>query len=337
MAGVLAFLAAGRPAWAGSFTYTTLDHPLVGVLTNSLFGPVQFTSANGINNQGEIVGSFTDAGGLHGFQRSSNGSTWTSFDTPGSSNAPGFPSEGTLPNGINSSGQIAGYYYDANSFSHGFTDLITRDFPGATYSGAEGINSSGQFVGYFSDGFHYHGFVHSGNTFTQFDVPGSTYTTASGINDIGQIVGTFTNGTGDHGFLRSADGLTYTTIDDPLGNYQGFDTWVTGINNLGQIVGFYYPAAGNGAHAFLVSANLLSFTDLTPNNVGAGTQADGINDLGQIVGTYSSGNTTKSFLATPNAPEPGTLFLFGTALAGLAWARRRRAHFHSPCNEKAAQ
>jgi probable HAF family extracellular repeat protein len=72
---------------AGSVSYTTLD-----------VSGATLTNAYGINNSGQIVGSFNDSSGSHGFLK--NGSTYTPFDYPGATS--------TTAYGINDSGQIVG-------------------------------------------------------------------------------------------------------------------------------------------------------------------------------------------------------------------------------------
>jgi probable HAF family extracellular repeat protein len=69
--------------------------------------------ANGINNAGQIVGSFRDAGGVfHSFLK--DGTTFTTIDVPGA-----FPGS-TQANGINDVGQIVGTFTDATGVGHGF-------------------------------------------------------------------------------------------------------------------------------------------------------------------------------------------------------------------------
>jgi hypothetical protein len=76
-------------------------------ITDPVAGPSgPFTNANGINDSGEVAGTYIDqAQAEHGFIYS--GGSYTTIDYPG---APlGTPIEGTKITGINNSGQIIGY------------------------------------------------------------------------------------------------------------------------------------------------------------------------------------------------------------------------------------
>lgn len=88
---------------------------------------------------------------------------------------------------------------------------------GATH--ALGINSTGQIVGYYTDAINRgSGFLYSNGTYTTLIDPSATGdTVASGINDAGQIVGNYIGGltTKQHGFFYS--GGIFTNLDDPLG------------------------------------------------------------------------------------------------------------------------
>jgi len=65
------------------------------------------------NDQGQIVGSYTDSSGvLHGFL--CQGGTFSGIDVPFSGVT------ATEVSGINDRGEIVGRYLDSNSTSHGF-------------------------------------------------------------------------------------------------------------------------------------------------------------------------------------------------------------------------
>src|SRR6185437_892631 len=86
-----------------------------------------FTIPGGINNAGQIVGSFVNDNDQHCFLKSS--SVFTSFDV--------LPHAGpTLATDINNAGQITGWFED-NATQHGFSYtngvFTTFDAPGAAY------------------------------------------------------------------------------------------------------------------------------------------------------------------------------------------------------------
>jgi probable HAF family extracellular repeat protein len=67
------------------------------------------TQAFGCNNNGAIVGQFTDgSGNLHGFLY--EGGAFTQFDAPGSSQVPVLGVQGTLINGIDDLGDFVGFF-----------------------------------------------------------------------------------------------------------------------------------------------------------------------------------------------------------------------------------
>ncbi|MCI0604421.1 hypothetical protein L0156_15605 [bacterium] len=80
-----------------------------GELTSIDFPGASFTTANGINPSGDIVGRYIVAGVTHGFLLS--GDELTSIDFPGASSTEAF--------GINPSGDIVGRYISAG-VTHGF-------------------------------------------------------------------------------------------------------------------------------------------------------------------------------------------------------------------------
>jgi probable HAF family extracellular repeat protein len=119
-----------------TYFYTTIDDP-------SAFAGTTF--AQGINGNGQIVGYFSDATGIHGFV--DTGGVFTSFDNP-------FGVGSTYAYGINNNGQIVGYYVDAGGARHGYLyssgSFTTIDDPSPTTVATQawGINNNGEIVGF---------------------------------------------------------------------------------------------------------------------------------------------------------------------------------------------
>src|SRR4029077_7574147 len=120
-------------------TFTTID------------GPGTFTRADGIDQAGDIVGSYRDAitGIDHGFLLLAN-NTFTTIDDPDGT-------LGTRVNGINSAGTMVGSFTDG-AFPgqvHGFVlsggTFTTIDFPNAPGTTLLGINNSGVMTGFWED------------------------------------------------------------------------------------------------------------------------------------------------------------------------------------------
>jgi uncharacterized membrane protein len=157
----------------------------------------QLHNASDINNRGQIVGYYDDAGraGGGGFLRDRGGAI-TDIRYPG---APY-----TNVHSINDRGQIVGAYLE----------------PGAAPN-PDGTVPRGAV----------HGFMWEDGRFRTFDVPGSTYTQAYGINNRGQIVGGYRDTSGrQHGFLL--DRHRYRTLDVPGGGGNA----AVGINDRGVVV-----------------------------------------------------------------------------------------------------
>jgi hypothetical protein len=121
---------------------------------------VNGTVAFGINDKGETVGNYVEAGDnsgrRHGFFRSSKGE-FTTFDAPGAFI--------TIGEGINNQGTIVGVYVNEADFStHGFVlrngIFTTVDVPDAVETQVLSINSKGEIVGLYVDAEEVeHGFV----------------------------------------------------------------------------------------------------------------------------------------------------------------------------------
>ena len=267
------------------------------------------TSVSGINDAGQIVGSYeTGEGEPKGFV--DNGGVFTTISLPGATIL--------SANGINDAGQIVGNLREGDTYQ-GFLDnggVFTRiSVPGATgTSAANGINDAGQIVGSYRTGDvgAPQGFVDNGGVFTRISVPGALTSYANGINDAGQIVGTYItaeiNGK-ELGFVDN--GGTFTTISVPGALVLG--TVANGINDAGQIVGTYGlelkvdgKTQGSTTQGFVDNGGVFTTISVSGATPFTGTWATGINDAGQIVGDYIP--------SVPAVPEPGTLTL---ELAGI--------------------
>ena len=199
------------------------------------------SSAEGINDLGQVVGEFTDSSGEHGFLYS-NG-IYTIVVPPGST--------GAHLSDINNSGQITGWYGGSGFLDTGGV-FTTINPPGSFNTHPLSVNDSGQVVGYYFDSIGEHGFLYSAGTYTTLDLPtGNGYfTVAYDINNSGQIVGYGFGSDAQHGFLYS-EGV-YTMIDPPVSGSTG--TYAIAINASAQIVGFYGDSS-NHNHSFLYSGD----------------------------------------------------------------------------------
>jgi probable HAF family extracellular repeat protein len=152
---------------------------------------------HGINDAGQIVGTYVDTGGAGGgFLRS--GGTYTQIDIPGSYD--------TQIWGINNEGQVVGTYgainratgavstegfiYNINTGT--YTTLNDPLATGGTF--AQGINDAGQVVGYFNSASGDQAFLYSNGTYTLLSPSPTSSNIATGINNAGEIVGFDPNG-----------------------------------------------------------------------------------------------------------------------------------------------
>jgi probable HAF family extracellular repeat protein len=293
---------------ATSFTFATIDVPG----SNS-------TTAFGINNAGQISGTFHNSSGEHGFV--DTGGIFTTIDVPF---AVPFT---TVVNGINDAGDVVGTYYGPGAFGFPqtlpFLDnngvFITLSIPLGTGGHQPfDINNTNQVVGSYTDSFgsFLASFIYEDGLVTQIRYRPITW--AYGINDAGQVVGFLDDQDGRHGFLFEHG--TFARIDVPGAQR----TILYGINNAGQIVGMFTDGSGQ-QHSFLDSGGVFTPIDIPGGN---SVVASGINDAGQIVGSFAdSGGNSHGFLASPEAPEAASLVLFASGLAGIAaLGMKRRVH-----------
>ena len=123
---------------AHALNFTSISHP------NSNGVGTIYTVITGINNNGKVVGYYTDNSYRYdGFMY--NGTSFTDIKSPDSSQ--------TFPYGINDHGDVSGYYFVNTGGSHGFiynsTSFTDLNAPNAVYTYAFGINNNGDVVGYY--------------------------------------------------------------------------------------------------------------------------------------------------------------------------------------------
>jgi probable HAF family extracellular repeat protein len=222
---------------AGSFSL--IDYP-----------GVTYTFAQGINNNGQIVGYYLTPTHIYGFLDNGGSFNTLSFPNALTTNSFSINKYGKIVGNylIDNSSKVRGYIYDNGTF-------ISVDYPGSEVGGTTltGINDFEQIVGFYFniiDGRN-HGFLYKDGSFSSIDDPRSAGDTlALGINNKGQIVGYSSSGS----FLLDNTG-TFSPIVCPE---EGSPTEARGINNKGQIVGQYYV---NGlSHGFIATPVPTPFT-----------------------------------------------------------------------------
>ena len=219
-------------------------------------------------------------------------SRFTTFDPPGSVE--------TIPNSMNRSGAITGYYFDASvpPVFHGFLrspdgTLTSFDPVGSVDTEPVSINTAGEISGIYSDANHVsHAFLRDPDgAMTSFDPQDSSGGTfATGINPSGEIIGYYNDWDEppgpQHGFVRSQDGA-YTMFDMPACSSCGnvVSTMPSAINAAGEIIGSFYRDDYATVHAFVRQSDGV-ITPFNAPGAGASTFPNSINAAGVITGNY---------------------------------------------------
>ena len=256
------------------------------------------TTISDIQNDGTLVGRYLDDAGLsHGFVR--KGDDLTTFNVTGTTN--------TFPGGMNSKGQVAGFYRDANDpeIQYGFIrdsdGTVTSIKPeGQTFTYAWRINESGQVNGYWfeSDPFFIRSFQRADSGDLQdFVFQGSpTGTVTRGLNDAGVQAGwKWTDDFMLQGITWDAGGFSEPFV------VEGWAHTLPGdINNGGEIAGTVNDASFSRNAGFFRDADG-EMTVFNPPGASS-VEVFGLNDEGHIVGEYADASgTRRGFIARPAA------------------------------------
>ncbi|HME26694.1 MAG TPA: PEP-CTERM sorting domain-containing protein [Acetobacteraceae bacterium] len=320
--GMAGLLTLGAGAAHAEFAFTNIVDPA---------NPT-FTQALGINDASTIVG-YGNMTIFNGFELvlppvPANFTRQNVMGADGGTQVVGISGAGTTVGFSITGGVTSGFAQNGGTFTpvkqDAFTQLLGINKSGtvaAGYTSTDPAGAMGQTAVTVSGGP-----LFTTPVFTNVPLPMNMNmnSQATGVNDAGTIVGFYQYGVDNMGnpLFKSFEDLGGT-----LTSFQPFasnNSQALGINNLGDIVGDYVDGGGV-MHGYLDANNV--FTSIDPPGSTA-TTANGINDNGQIVGFYVSGNAdtagnTIGFLA--QVPEPVSLLVFGSGLAGLALVRRRRS------------
>src|SRR4051812_21597472 len=105
-------------------------------------------------------------------------------------------------------------FYTSYALGQNLPIFSSFDVPGAVSTVATGVNTAGNIVGYYSGSdAKNHGFLLSGGTYKFLNVPNATQTAVYGINDRNQAVGSYIDSAGiSHAFVFK---VGFTTMMPP--------------------------------------------------------------------------------------------------------------------------
>jgi probable HAF family extracellular repeat protein len=278
-------------------------------------------SAHGINNKGDVVGSYTLANGqLRAFVWSENVLS-TLPPLPGHNE--------TIAQGISDDGLIAGH--SGPSFQPNSAVVWSKGQPqalgtfGGAWASAMGVSSSGLVAGWAQvepDSNRFHGFVDDGATMRDIGLlPGGVVTDLADVNAAGMAVGTG----------QTTEGHLHAILVDPaegildLGTLGGVTSAAEDISDAGHIVGRAQTGERNNStfegivrHAFLWHDGKMLDLGTLPGLVES--RGMGVNSAGQVVGTANNATFTQ---LNPFLWADGTMTDLNTLLPpGSGWVLR---------------
>lgn len=286
------------------------------------------SSGNGINNVGGVTGSIQAYNGADRAFRYGNGVMHDLGPVDAGSN---------VGRGINDAGQVTGSSTSMKGTQTAFRSNVDGSLQGlgtlgGSSSSGRGINSTGQVTGHSVTGTgHTHAFRYGAGGMEDLGALDAvfSFSVGYGINDAGQVTGVSVTSAGrDHAFRYGAGGM------EDLGALGGISSRGYGIDNTGRVAGSANGATGRRAAFWEGSTGY--FLDAIVGGGWTFTEARGISDDGRYivaVGSHSNYNGTafsghvvlaQSVPPSSTVPEPVSVALLGTGLAGVAGAARRR-------------
>jgi len=272
----------------------------------------EYSVAKSVNATAQVTGAAgTNNSNLSDIFFYSNG-VMSSLGTLGGSSGIG--------NGINASGQVAGYSTNSKGTYRAFlatngslTDI--GDLGGGS-AVAYGINDLGWAVGsaVTANGEN-HPFLYRNGKMLDLGTLGSKnndwWNSAQGVNNSGVVAGTSYDATGNFfGFVWKNGKMT------KMGTLGGLWSQVYGINNKGQTTGLAYTKNGS-AHAFIANCATCALKDLGTITGNTSTVwGFAINDSGVVVGQTTFQNTYHAFVYSGGKMKD----LNSMIPAGLGWA-----------------
>jgi hypothetical protein len=244
------------------------------------------TVASGVNNLGDIVGTFVSDGVQSGFLYT--GGTFQTIACPnsGSTIAQGINDAGVVVGWCSESGSVVGFIYQNGSYRF-------VAYPKAKQTVLIGINNEGAIVGVLEKvKTRQLGFLYSNGTFTLI---GGKNGSLSGLNNLGMIAGSGCSAPCDTDYgviyeMKKGRWRVKETV-----NYPGAtSTGLNGIDDNGDLAGAWGPTPNGQNEGFVYIKNTNTFFGFDIEN-SADIEAEGINNSGEIVGFYTVGTTFYGF------------------------------------------
>jgi hypothetical protein len=247
-----------------------------------------YITCNGINDRGDVVGSFYNDIDFtfRGFVRFGDGEFSDPIEAPDNPDYTYATDIGRAPRAPT----VCGYTWDIDAavfqgyFLHGGIFRF-YNVEGAASTSIGGINSAGHFAG--SYGLFAYGddgcYINANGQITTFSIPGAMYHRVTAINNADTVVGWYViTPTVYHGFFRDAVSGEVSYLDFP----GSASTLVTGINDDGVMVGWYWDHNSNGHGFVFKSGASRSFLSYNYPDAANETHFGGINNRGLICGDY---------------------------------------------------